>query len=150
MSFLVHTMEYYGDPVTEELKLRNFNAEDYTEYKLTYEDCFHGMRQSLGLPRECCKSPEELLENSSNIFILEEKEKMIGSVAVCGNEIDDLFVADEYRHKGYGVKLLRFAVSYLQKRNVSSIILRVADINRNAMKMYLENGFIVRSSEEIG
>lgn len=149
MSFFVHTMEYNGEPVTEELEINIFNADDYDEYKLIYEDCFHNMRRLLGLAHECCKSLEELLENSTNIFLLKESGKIIGSVAVYGNEIDDLFVAKEYRHKRYGLKLLRYAVSHLQKHDAAGIILHVADINKAALNMYLRNGFVITSTEEI-
>ncbi|MCA5964579.1 GNAT family N-acetyltransferase [Blautia sp. RD014234] len=49
------------------------------------------------------------------MFILEDNKKIIGSVAVYGNEIDDLIVAKSHQRRGYGERLLKFAVSYLQK-----------------------------------
>ena len=149
MSFFVHEMEYRGGLISESIQLRNYKMSDYPEYKTVYEDSFCEMRASLGMRRECCKSSDELLSNQGSIFILEENGHLIGSVAVYGNEIDDLFVAYEYRGKGYGQKLLRYAVSDLQKRNAGRIVLHVADVNKAAMSMYGDNGFIIVSTEEI-
>ena len=143
MRFLVHTLEYIGGPVNEAVSLRNYTCDDYKKYKKIYEDCFFAMRSSLGLPRECCKSREELQENKNNIFIYEKNDIIIGSVSVYGNEIDDLFVAAEYRNKGFGLKMLRFAIAFIQKRNADKIILHVADVNKAALSMYLNNGFVI-------
>ena len=149
MNFYVHTLEYKGGPVSENLEPRNYTAADYAEYKQLYEDSFYDMRHKLGLPRECCKSSDELLANKSIIFILEINGCMIGSVAVYGNEIDDLFVAAGHQRHGYGQKLLRYAVSYLQKANTDRIVLHAADINKSAVSLYTGNGFIITETKEI-
>ena len=149
MRFLVHTLEYKGGPVNEAVNLRNYTCDDYEKYKNIYEDCFFPMRSSLGLPRECCKSSEELSENKNSIFILEDSGSIIGSVAVYGNEIDDLFVSSEYQRMGFGLKLLRYAITYLQKRNTDRIILHAADVNRSALSVYLKNGFVIIETKEI-
>ena len=149
MRFSAYTMEYRGDPVSESLRPRHYKAADHREYKRIYEDCFHKMRSSLGLPRECCKSSDELLKNRENIFILEENGAIIGSVAVFDNEIDDLFVAKEHQRKGIGMRLLRFAVALLQQRNSERIILHAADVNKGAVSMYLSCGFVITDEEEI-
>lgn len=149
MRFLAYTLEYKGGPVSIDLKVRCYSEPDYKEYKHIYEECFYEMRKALGLPRECCKSPEELKKNKNNIYIIEENNSIIGSVSVYGNEIDDLFVAKEHQKKRYGVKLLRFAVSVLQKENTDRIILHVADVNKAALSLYLKNDFTISSTEEI-
>ena len=149
MRFSAYTMEYRGDPVSESLRPRHYKAADHREYKRIYEDCFHKMRSSLGLPRECCKSSDELLKNRENIFILEENGAIIGSVAVFDNEIDDLFVAKEHQRRGIGMRLLRFAVALLQQRNSERIILHAADVNKGAVSMYLNCGFVITDKEEI-
>lgn len=148
-SFLVHEMDYTGGTVSEDIQLRNYKASDYPEYKKLYEDSFSEMRDSLGLPRECCKSYDELASLSDRIFILEENSCILGSVAIYGNEIDDLFVAEGYRNNGYGRRLLRFAVEYLQKRNAERIFLHAADVNEKAVAMYLRNGFVITYSEKM-
>ena len=149
MSFLVHTLEYKGSPVIETLSLRNYDSSDYEKYKNIYEDCFFAMRSALGLPRECCKSSEELASLKDSIFIFEDNGSIIGSVAVYGNEIDDLFVSSEYQRKGCGLKLLRYAIAYLQKRKTERIILHAADINQSALMLYLKNGFVITETKVI-
>ena len=72
MSFIVYEMDYTGDTINEDIRLRNFTDSDYDEYKKLYEDSFFEMRKSLGLPRECCKSCDEISSLSDSIFILEE------------------------------------------------------------------------------
>ncbi|MBP5379867.1 MAG: GNAT family N-acetyltransferase [Ruminococcus sp.] len=149
MSFFVYTMEYKDGTVESELVLRNYAPEDYEQYRRIYEDSFQPMRSSLGLPRECCKSSAELLAQRECIFILEDNGRIIGSVAIYGNEIDDLFVSEGYRQKGFGLKLLRYAVACLQKKNADRIFLHAADVNKAAVSMYLSNGFVIAETEEI-
>ena len=83
------------------------------------------------------------------IYILEIDGKIIGSVAIYGNEIDDLVVEKSFQGMGYGTALLRFAVSSLQSNHTSPIILHVADWNQSALKIYLKNGFSIVKTEEI-
>ena len=80
---------------------------------------------------------------------LEENSSIIGSAAVYGCVIDDLFTAREHQNKGIGLRLLRAAVGYLQGKNADRIILRAADINKAALSLYLHNGFVITETEEI-
>ena len=100
-------------------------------------------------PIECCGSREELERKKEEIYILEIDGKIIGSVAIYGNEIDDLVVEKSFQGMGYGTALLRFAVSSLQSNHTSPIILHVADWNQSALKIYLKNGFSIVKTEEI-
>lgn len=150
MKIVAHTMEYSGGRIISYLQLRNYSALDYTEYKRVYEECFHDMRIALQrFPIECCESREELERKKERIYILEINEKIIGSVAIYDNEIDDLVVEKSFQRMGYGEALLRFAVSWLQSNHVSPIILHVADWNQSALKLYLKNGFSIVKTEEV-
>ena len=100
-------------------------------------------------PIECCGSREELERKKEEIYILEIDGKIIGSVAIYGNEIDDLVVEKSFQRMGYGTALLRFAVSYLQSNHTSPIILHVADWNQSALKIYLKNSFSIVKTEEV-
>ena len=140
-----HTMEYQGGRIVSHLQLRNYSALDYKEYKR-----IHDMRIALQrFPIECCGSREELERKKEEIYILEIDGKIIGSVAIYGNEIDDLVVEKSFQGMGYGTALLRFAVSSLQSNHTSPIILHVADWNQSALKIYLKNGFSIVKTEEI-
>lgn len=150
MEIIAHTMEYQGGGVSSDLPVSNYADEDYEEYKRIYEDCFSEMRAALGLfPVNCCDGREALLKKAKDIFLLKVSGKMVGSVAIYGNEIDDLIVAKEFQGKGCGTALLRFAVARMQNAGVEPIQLHVADWNRNAMALYLKNGFQIVKTETV-
>lgn len=150
MKIAVHTMEYRGERAASALQLRNYSSSDFDAYKRIYEECFREMRTALQrFPVDCCDSREELEQKKDNIYILEIDGKLIGSVAIYGNEIDDLIVRKDSRRMGYGKELLRFAISCLQRNSISPIMLHVADWNQGAIKMYLETGFSIVKTEVI-
>lgn len=150
MEIVAHTMEYQGGDIASDLSVRNYADGDYEEYKRVYEDCFSEMRAALGLfPVNCCDSREKLLEKAGDIFILENSGKIVGSIAIYGNEIDDLIVAKKFQGKGFGTALLRFAVSRMRNAGVKPIQLHVADWNRNAVALYLKNGFQITRTETV-
>jgi len=150
VDIIAHTMEYRGGSVESSDVLKNYSENYFEEYKKIYEACFHEMRKALKLsPIDACDSKEELIKKSSDIFLYTENNTMIGSVAIYENEIDDLIVAKEYQHKGYGQLLLCFAVSQMQKMHISPIFLHVADWNKRAVDLYLKNGFIITKTEII-
>lgn len=106
------------------------------------------MRTALQLfPIDSCHSKEELEHKKDSIYILEIDGRLIGSVAIYDNEIDDLVVDKSYQRMGYGESLLKFAVSHLQRNNTHPLILHVADWNQGAVKMYLRNGFSIVRTE---
>ena len=150
MSITVHTMEYRGGILLPDLSLRCYEDRDYARYRHIYDACFRPMRAALGrLPLDCCAGREELLRKREQIFMLEDGEELLGSVAIVENEIDDLIVAEEFRGKGYGTVLLRFAVSRMQRMGISPILLHVADWNQGALRLYLENGFQIVKTEKV-
>ena len=150
MQVIAHKMEYKGGQIASDLRPKHYSDSDYEKYKAVYQACFHDLREALErYPVDVCPSREKLEREKENIYILEAAEKLVGSVAVYGNEIDDLFVAKDFQRQGRGEALLRFAVSLLQKRRVSPIVLHVADWNKGALYMYLKNGFEIVSTETI-
>ena len=149
MKIIAHTMEYRGGSIVSPLRLRNYSAFDYEEYKRIYEECFRDMRTALQrFPVDCCDSKEELEHKKDKIYILEIDGKLVGSVAIYDNEIDDLIVEKSYQRAGYGEALLQFAISYMQSDNIFPIVLHVADWNQGAIKMYMKNGFSIVKTEE--
>ena len=151
MGIIAHTMQYTGGEMpSPSLALRRYQDADYPAYRDICNDCFAGMRRALGLtPVNCCDTREELLKKSQNIFILEIDNQLAGSVAIYGNEIDDLFVAKSCQRKGYGQGLLRFAVARMQRAGVSPILLHVADWNCGAVELYERNGFRIIKTETV-
>ncbi len=150
MKVIVHEMEYKGGQMVSDLRLRYYSNSDYQKYRKVYEECFHDMRTALQrFPVDICASREKLEQEKGNIYIHEVDGKLIGSVAIYGNEIDDLIVAKDFQRQGHGEALLQFAVSFLQRSHIAPIILHVADWNQGAIKMYLKNGFDIVSTEVV-
>lgn len=150
MKIVVHTMEYHGGAMVSDLPMKNYSDVDYHEYKRIYNECFRDMRKALQIFLvDCCSSKEELQLKKEKIYVLEMDNRFIGSVAIYDNEIDDLIVEKSFQRMGYGEALLQFAISYLQSNHVSPIVLRVADWNQGAVKMYLKNGFSIIKTDVI-
>lgn len=151
MGIIAHTMQYTGGEMpSPTLAIRNYLDTDYPVYKEVYNDCFADMRRALGLhPVDCCDTREALLSKAENIFILEIDDRLAGSIAIYNGEIDELIVAKQYRRKGYGKGLLRFAVARIQRMGISPIILHVADWNRGAIELYSQNGFSIVKTETV-
>ena len=150
MKFTVHTMEYAGGRPETSLDLRNYRDSDYEEYRSMYNDCFLAMRTALGIkPAECCKTREELADKKREIWVLERSGTLAGSVAVYGNEIDDLVVKGEFQGQGLGKALLQWALAFLENGGRGPAVLHVADWNRRAMELYRNQGFHIIKTEVI-
>ena len=144
MNVVAYTMQYKGALVASDLPTVPFEEKYYDAYKTIYHDCFHEMREALCLqPFDACDSVEQLLEKKDCIFLFLRENEIIGSVAVYGNEIDDLIVAKKFQNRGYGKKLLSLAISFMQKQKINPILLHVAEWNQKAIALYQNNGFIV-------
>ena len=150
MNFTVHTMEYAGGRAETSLDLRNYRDSDYEEYRAMYNGCFLAMRTALGIrPVECCKTREELAQSRSEIWVLERSGVLAGSVAVYGNEIDDLVVKGDFQGLGLGRALLQWALALLEADGRGPAVLHVADWNRRAMELYRKQGFRIIKTEVI-
>ena len=150
MNFTVHTMEYAGGRAETSLDLRTYRDSDYEEYRAMYNGCFLAMRTALGIrPAECCKTREELAQSRSEIWVLERSGVLAGSVAVYGNEIDDLVVKGDFQGRGLGRALLQWALALLEAEGRGPAVLHVADWNRRAMELYRKQGFRIIKTEVI-
>ena len=108
---------------------------DYPEYKKIYEACFRGLREALGLsPLNDCDSQAQMRKRTHTVYVYRKEGVLVGSVALTGHEIDDLFVANDYQQQGYGSAFLRFAIHKMQLASISPIVLQTADWNGNALK----------------
>ena len=99
------------------------------------------------IERECFslpwseKSLEEEINNDGAIFITAlENGKVIGYMGanfiMDEGYVTNIAVAEEYRQKGIGSKLLSKMIEEAQKRNLSFLSLEVRISNENAIKLY--------------
>lgn len=149
MEIIAHKMQYNGGRIESDLKVVHYCDSYYEEYKAIYQDCFRPMRTALGLSADCCDTREQLLKKQADLYLLMIDGHFAGSVATYGNEIDDLIVNPNDQGKGYGKKLLLYAVSNLQNKGIEPITLHVADWNKKAVHLYLQSGFQCIQTEKV-
>lgn len=95
---------------------------------------------------ECSSSPElagVYLEGNrpAGMYILKIKNNV--------GWIDGIGVAPSFQGKGIGKKLLQKSVRVLTEAGVNEIRLSVFDINRNAVGLYLNNGFNIEREHSV-
>ena len=70
--------------------------------------------------------------------------KIVGAAYSYGNDIEDIGVDPEFQGKGYGRQLLRGCVTNMLTKH-KEVTLRVVEINTKAYKLYISEGFKVKS-----
>ena len=83
---------------------------------------------------------QEYLQNKMNggtkVYMLTD-EKPVGIVSVTGSLIEDLYVLPEMQNRGYGTKLLQFAIAQCKEPPV----LWILENNDGARRLYRRTGF---------
>ena len=151
MSFRVYEMiRSSKDIPAARMQCIPFDRRYLEQYKTGYNAAFRPMREALNIkPYDWYHDTNKILDKSSDIYLLVEDEVLIGSVACYGNEIDDLFVIDGYRHNGYGKQLLIWAMDHIASSGYDELILHVAEWNRSAVQMYRNEGFGIVKTDVI-
>ncbi len=78
----------------------------------------------------------EKMAHGSRLYLLVEEEP-VGIVSVTGNRIEDLYVLPEKQNRGYGTKLLRYAM----EQCAGTPTLWILENNANAERLYRRMGF---------
>lgn len=151
MSFRVYEMRRFcKDIPAVGISCILFDKQYLEQYKIGYNAAFRPMREALNIkPYDWYHDSNKILDKSSDIYLLVEDEVLIGSVACYGNEIDDLFVIDGYRHNGYGKQLLIWAMDHIASSGYDELILHVAEWNRSAVQLYMNEGFRIVKTDVI-
>ena len=126
-------------------------SEEYTEeYMSVYNACFRPMREALEIrPYDWYTDASKLEGKTDSIYLLVEDNHIIGSVACCGNEIDDLIVKASEQKKGCGRQLLLWAMHHIWEQSDEPVTLHVAEWNQGALKLYESTGFRVKKKERV-
>ncbi len=80
----------------------------------------------------------EKAASGSRVFLLLREETPVGVVTVTGNTIADLYILPEEQNKGYGTRLLRYAMAQC----AGSPTLWILENNTGAERLYRRNGFL--------
>ena len=138
--FRVYKMEY-KHPVDERSTagLVPYSPVYKAEYTSMYNECYHEMRQALDIqPYDFIQDDSFFDEGTENIYLLTENGSLIGSVALKGDEIDDLLVERSHQRQGYGKQILLWALEHI---GTEHICLHVAEWNQRAVNLYRKTGF---------
>ncbi len=127
-----------------------FQKQYFEEYKRIYNACFYDMRKALDIkPYDFLHDHEQIVDKVGDIYLLVDKEEIIGSVACYGNEIDDLIVNQKFRRQGYGKQLLLWTIQRIRERSDEAITLHVAVWNQKAIMLYEKCGFEIVKAEKV-
>ena len=101
--------------------------------------------------RECT---QDLQTHKIDIFVLYEQNVLIGELHVMYESDDENYavrgrraylfafrIREGYQNKGYGKKLLRDVISYLQEKGYVEFTVGVEDSNEKALHIYRSIGF---------
>ena len=150
MEIIVYEMKYEKEAVDFNMGVScvPFEPMYYEEYMQVYNECFYPMRKALEIePYNFLNRYDQIENKIKDMYLLMEHDKMIGSVACYGNEIDDLIVNKKFQRKGYGRQLLLWAMQHIRENNNEPITLHVAEWNQRAMELYQKIGFEISKTE---
>ena len=152
MQFIVYDMEYTGAQIAAEpLPVIPFRAAYYPEYQRIYNECFYEMRRALEIrPYHCCPDLQQILKKQAQIFLLTDNDVLIGSVSISGTDIDDLLVNPAFQGRGFGRRLLIWAINRIRETTDAPIRLTAAEWNHRAVQLYTQIGFAVTDKKQIG
>ena len=146
---VAYKMEY-AHPVNERTSVDMvLYSRDYQDkYREIYNACYHEMREALKIePYDYIQDDSFFEKGMDVVYLLLDGVNIIGSVALKGDEIDDLIVAPEYQGHGYGKEILLWALEHIQSDRV---YLHVADWNKKAINLYKKTGFEIVETTVIG
>jgi len=84
---------------------------------------------------------ESVLNKKSKIAIIEDDNKIVGLIKIdLDGVLDYLVVLPQYRHLGYGDKLMRWALDEFDKLNIKKVELHIVYGN-DTVKFYEKYGF---------
>jgi ribosomal protein S18 acetylase RimI-like enzyme len=144
-------MEYRGGTVTSDLapKLTLFEDRHYDLYQRVGNEVFAGLLREMRSNIRQFFPLEEVRQRETYLWF--EGDELVGSIRMNHNreeschEIERVMVAPQCQGKGYGTRLLAFAVAKLQHTHRVPIALTVAACNAKAIRMYERFGFVVVS-----
>lgn len=91
-------------------------------------------------------------ENSLAYAIYNDDNNVIGLVILDEKgknqtyEFTDLFIADDYRNKGYGERTVKEIINHFVRKNAKSIHMQVNKSNKVAIHIYEKSGFSIEKS----
>lgn len=137
-------------------EIRQLTAEHLPDYASVIRKSFATMAKEFGLAKENCPGHTSFVTDerlASKVkdgyfpFGLCIGEKIIGFVSLTdigsgAYEMNDVSVLPEYRHYGYGKKLLDFCKDKIQELCGNKITIGIVEENKVLKEWYATNGFV--------
>ena len=148
---IAYEMTYSGGkPETPDIVCLPFDESMWDDYMAMYNECFHEMREALEIePYDFYSDISQIKGREENIFVFFYEGRLAGSVSCIGNELDDLTVRKDHRRRGFGRRLLRFGMTKILENGYSEVVLHAAEYNAAAVRMYLDEGFVITSKQKV-
>jgi ribosomal-protein-alanine N-acetyltransferase len=119
--------------------LRPWRFEDILKISQLEKECFSADPWSYQL------FANSFAASTFHTVLAEENGEVIGyaAITVAGDsaDIENIAVAEPYRHSGVGGKLLTALIGIAEVEGAKAIFLEVRVSNADAMKLYLKHGF---------
>ncbi len=114
-----------------------FNSRDNLRFKLNTSFFIEYIKHKVWVTKR-------ILSNTCDIWIIEEKGKKIGQVrieVIDTNVNIDIFVEKKLRNRGFGKKILSFAVKQSKRKWKKKISVYISKYNINSIKLFKSVGF---------
>ena len=136
--------------------IRRINESEIEECAAVIRTSFATVAKEFNLTKENCPThtsfiPFEKLkmqfERGCPMFAYIDDDKIVGYFSLIpqkdGNlELNNLAVLPNYRHKGYGAEMIRYAVDTAKAMNVDTIRIGIIEESMVLKNWYIKNGFI--------
>ncbi|MDE6593138.1 MAG: GNAT family N-acetyltransferase [Oscillospiraceae bacterium] len=127
-----------------------FEEKYWREYMKIYNECFYEMRKELEIePINFYFDYSQMEGKADATFLYLQNGVIAGAVSCYKNELDDLIVSKAFQGRGIGEKLLLWGINRIQMQGYEEVMLHAAEWNKNAVRLYLKNGFKVIKKEKI-
>lgn len=158
--YSVYRLSYTGTKF-DESELCAVKYEDkYYEDKMTLEcEAFTPLRRENDIKpynwyegsskEDIERNREWTLKQQDYIYLFFESDEIVGASMVKAAEVDLLFVNPKYQGKGYGRKILEFAVNRGLEQNASGVNLNALASNDSALRLYRSTGFKIVQAQDI-
>jgi mycothiol synthase len=140
-------MQRTGDPfLPEELPVRMYRDDDYTETQAIYAVAFHEMRVRVGhFPDSVVAKPSEKERSEWNAeaedrYVYEINGEIVAYSHIGGNEIGSVSVRSDFQGRGIGRKFVKYLCNELYRRGNPTVRLACV-VGNYARDLYDSLGF---------
>lgn len=140
-------MKYFGDKFDiDELPIRQYCDNDYTQAQKLYAEAFHEMRVSVGdFPNSEIQQPSEknrkAWDNDSvNRYTYIENGEIVGHAHLENNEISSVSVRSDLQGNGIGRKFVKYLCNEIYNKGHKEVILWCV-VGNKARNLYYSLGF---------